>query len=140
MNTDKLKDKYVTEFVTTITYLVNSLFSTNRRDDDIIQMRDRYFLVKDENPELLLIQTGPYVWEFREKIMDDDIDFFLNNSFQKQIDSFKQDKEKPMINTLIQKIKTAWKNFTPIEQNILRGKIKDLVKFYACYLSACKTK
>lgn len=138
------QDKSVTNFISNLNVILNAVYQKNKKDDDMNSLRDKFNVVRKENPNGLVEMAGPSIWKYREKIKDENVNFFLNNSFEEDI---KEAQEKASVAeisefedvpVLLNKAKRAWHSFTLIEQQTIIKTIKTILQSYATYLSTCK--
>ena len=115
----------------------------NPDNDDIAKIRDalRAVLVADET--IVIIQSGTYVWKYREQIANKDETFFLKSTFDADIASVKQNpslKNKDFsdaeITTIMNSIKATYSTMSNPEKEIIWRHVMELLRSYAQYLSA----
>ena len=139
---NELKDKSTKEFIADLTFLVTALHSKNTKDDDFIFIKDAYNVAKSENPDVVVMVSGPYIWKYREQIEKSDINFILNNDYTEEVEAAKtalvENQKYDQIKDILKKIKSTWSAFNPVEQSTIIKKIQKLVVSYAGYLGATK--
>ena len=141
-DTIKIMDKAISDFVNEMTFVVNAMFEKNKKDNDIIEIRDGYMVAKRENPDCILKLVGPYFWKYRADITSGKMNDLLKNDYKDDImeaqgslvDTSNFDK----IQSIMSKIKRTWHLFTIHEQEILKGKFIKMVSIYATYVGGCK--
>lgn len=129
-------DKSVKDFCADAAFVINALHDKNRTDYDFADMRDMFMIAKREQPNIVVERAGAHIWAYREHIKNNEIKFFLENDYSKDIANAADTNRSADI---ISKCKESWSKFTPAEQNALWTKIKSMLKNYAQYLAACKS-
>jgi hypothetical protein len=135
------KEKSVVDFTSEMTFIVNAMFNKNKKDDDIIGIRDGYLIAKRENPECIIVQVGPYFWKYRDTISSGNLNPLLNSDFRDDISAqgyMPEVSSYDQIQAVMSKVKRTWHLFTPVEQETMKKKFKFMVSCYATYLGACK--
>jgi len=139
------REASVSEFAANLNVIITSIHQKNKRDDDMQAIKDKIDVVRKENPVGLIEMAGPYLWKYKEKIGSENVSFFLNNSFEEDIEKAREESqlaeitEYEEIPALLNKVKRTWHSFTPPEQQIIVKRIKALLANYAKYLSASRT-
>lgn len=136
---EEVKKKFSDE----LGFMINCLWSRNKKDADILQIKDQYSVIRKENTTVIIEGAGPYIWKYREQISKSNVNFFLASDFKdelavasaSQIPEMTSFEDLPAILT---KIKRTWHLFSPEEQEILKNKSKSLLSAYAGYISAGK--
>ena len=117
----------------------------NPDDYNVAKIREtlRAVLVADET--IVIIQSGLYVWKYREQIATKDETFFLDNTFKSDIELAKQqlndvgkakDFTDDEIATIMQSLKGTYSSMTAPEREVVWRHVMDLLKAYAQYLGA----
>jgi hypothetical protein len=115
----------------------------NPDDDNIAKIRDalRAVLVADET--MVIIQSGTYIWKYREEIANKDETFFLANKFEDDIANVKQNqaiKEKNFsddeIAAVMNSIKSTYTTMKAPEKETIWRHVMELLRSYAQYLGA----
>jgi hypothetical protein len=135
-----LKEKAVKGFISELSFLVNAVYAKNTNDQDFIFLKDAFTVAKNENPEVVTISSGPYIWKYREQIEKGNVDFIINNDYSSEIEAIKTeiDNSYDQVTKLLSKIKSSWSSFSSVEQGLIVTKVKNLVVHYATYLGAVK--
>jgi hypothetical protein len=139
-----MKDKAQTGFVMELNAIIDAVCQKNSKDIDIVGVRDKFNIIRRENPTMLLEMAGPHVWEYRVQIKDENIGFFLNNSFEKDIEKAQSQSAVAEITdfedipVIMNKIKSTWHRFMSAEQQIIIKRMKALIAHYATYVSATR--
>ena len=115
----------------------------NRSDDNVQIVRDTLRAAQAADATTVLIQTGPFVWKFREQISKRDEKFFINNTFQSEIQEGKklipkQDFNDDEITSLMQSLKRTYHLMTLPEREVIWRHVIDMLKAYAQYLGCDK--
>jgi len=130
----QIKDRSILEFTLDMTFIVNIIYNKNKKDTDIEEIRDGYLLAKNENPECIIINAGPYLWKYREQVSLDNFNELLNNDFSTETSNSNSNKVQAILN----KIKKTWHLFKPLEQDSIKKRLKTMLTYYATYLKSCK--
>ncbi len=127
----------VTDFCKTLQGIVKSMHTKNKADADIAQMREQMTIAVKEVPLDIFLRAGKHVWTYRADIAKGDVQSFLTNDYQKEIEGEIEDvSEKEQVTELIKKIKRTWRFFNTTEQEDMIKKVQNLVKQYAIYEAA----
>ena len=137
-----LKDKAVKDFITELGFLVHALYTKNTNDDNFIFIKDGFNVAKNENPEVVVMVSGPYVWKYRTQLENGDVQTMLNNDYKDEVEGAKEYLEGhgkfDQIKEILKKIKETWPTFSKIEQETVAKKMQKLVVHYASFLGASK--
>ncbi len=114
----------------------------NPDDDSIAKIREvlRAILAADET--LVIIQSGTYIWKYREQIANKDEGFFLASDFKDDIAAAKQqvsndkDFSDNQIATVMNSIKKTYNTMKPAEKEVVWRHIMEMLRSYAQYLGA----
>ena|SRR5271170_5611732 len=138
----KQKDDSIDGFISDITFVVNATHEKNRKDNDIISIRDGFLVARRENPEVVMLQIAPYLWKYRQDIINKNFNKLLNNDYEEEISeitgSLPEYSNFDKVTSIMQKIKRSWHLFSSAEQNIIQTKFIKLISHYATYIGACK--
>lgn len=134
------KERTATDFANVMTTIINAIYEINKKDNYILEVKDRYAIVRRENPFIIITIVGPYLWKYRENIKTGNLDVLLNNDFRDDVfearglipDCF--DKIEDIINSF----KRSWILFNTNEKEILKKKLQKMLAYYSGYLSVCK--
>jgi hypothetical protein len=139
-----MKESKMASFISNLNSVVDAVYQKNKKDNDMQAIKDKFDVVRKENPIGLVEMAGPYIWKYREKIKNENTSFFLNNSFEEDIQKAREDSQLAEITeyedvpVLLNKIKRTWHSFMPAEQQILIKKIQALLADYVGYISSCR--
>jgi hypothetical protein len=123
-----------------LTYIACHMAPT---DDNISKIRDtlRAILAVDET--IVIIQSGPYIWKYREQIAKKEEQFFLNNTFdddisnmKKQINTSGKDFSNNEIATIMTNVKSIYGGLSGPEQETIWTHVINLLRAYAQYIGA----
>ena len=114
-------------------------------NDELAKIRDslRAVLVGDDT--MVIIQSGPFIWKYREQISKKEESFFLENTFNDDIEIAKEklgnlDKSKDFsdleIATIMDSIKSIYTNMSSPEKETIWRFVMDLLRAYAQYVGA----
>lgn len=133
----------VKQFVSDMTFIIEAIYQKNKKDPQIIELKDKFCIIRREDPTAIIAKAGPYLWKYREQIKQQNITFFLNNEFETDIvaatpaevleaTTFED------VPILLEKCKNTWHMFQITEQETLIKKIRGLLRSYALYISVQK--
>jgi hypothetical protein len=140
------KDTSVRDFIANLTFIIEAVYSKNKRDPEMIGLRDKYSVARKESPEKIIEITGPKIWKYRKPISEGKVSFFLDNDFSEDIEEM-QDSQSPQepnseknrdLVELLDRARKVWEIFSPTEQTVIVKKVQGLLQYYSCYLSADK--
>jgi hypothetical protein len=147
MNKDNLlrsRDDAVKKFNLGMGKIIQAVKEKQKNNTDIIAIQDMFSVARKEAPEMIVQMAGPYLWKYREPIMQGDSGFFLDNDFEQDIIEAQNKKDIAEIsefeNTalLMQCAKRTWHMFLPMEKENVIKLTKGLLSDYVKYLSACR--
>jgi len=106
--------------------LVNLLVEKNKKDLEILKLRDEFESVKNHTPNQIIQASGPRLWKYREHIAAGNVAYFLG-------DEFSDDEAKDYVE-LIARIQKMYKeNATEAERALVVKTAKGLLSIYAQY-------
>lgn len=85
-------------FITQITNLVDELHALYPKDSDILMGKNSLYLIKKTNPRKLLELFRNHVLPYEKFIIDNDENFFLNNTYKEQLQSNYNDSLQTILN------------------------------------------
>lgn len=110
-------------------------------DDNVAKIREtlRAVLVADDT--IVIIQSGPYIWKYREQIAKKDEHFFLLSTFNDDINNvISSNKAQNFTNndiaTVMTSIKSTYSSMTKPEQETIWTHVMNLLRSYAQYIGA----
>jgi hypothetical protein len=137
-----LKEKATKEFISELSFVINALYSKNTNDNDFIFIKDGFAVAKNENPTVVLMVSGPYLWKYREQIENSNITFILQNDYETEIEEAKEKLQSTdkynQIKDILKKIKSTWHLFSEPEQSMIIKKMQKLIISYATFVGAEK--
>jgi hypothetical protein len=130
-------------FITDFGYVITAMYNKNKRDADVMKIKDGYQIIRNENPKLVMEMAGPYLWNYREEIKGRKESFFLNNDFKKELAEAQKSGVAEMTDfedlpAIIGKMKRTWNLFTAVEKETIWGKVTSMLSQYASYVAAQK--
>lgn len=143
-NLEVIKQKDTTKFINNLDSIIKAIFEKNKSDPDMIELMDKFSVVRKEDPILIISRTGPYLWKYKEEINKQNVDFFLRNSFEEDIIQSQQKSQVAEISeledipVLLNKAKITWQKFLEPEKQAIMKKIRGMLSNYSSYTSACK--
>lgn len=140
------QDKQVKDFNAALAFMIRCVVDKNKKDEDIKDINDKFLAVKRENPSIVVIHGGPRVWKYREEIKKGEINFFLDNNFEDDVEEVQKEVQDEIpeaadtkkVMEIMTKIKLSWHRFNKEEQEEIMKRAKKLVKTYAAYLATDK--
>jgi hypothetical protein len=137
-----MRDTSMSKFNADLTSIVNAVYSKNKKDDEIISIKDKLSIARKENPVGLIEIAGPHIWKYREQIERENISFFIRNNFENDIIEASKEiaeiTEFEKTSVLLDKAKSVWHMLLKEEQIHMIKLIKSLLQHYSTYLSASK--
>jgi hypothetical protein len=111
-------------------------------------MKRRVKIIIDTNPLLLLQEGGPYIFEYRDYIKNDQFDELFLNTENILKDNVKNEikecsnnlgkEESNNIMSLLLILRDAWKNYSDKEKKLIKKNIKIILSEYCKFLSIDK--
>lgn len=134
------KEKAITEFANIASTIINAIYELNRKDIYILEIKDKYAIIRREQPQIIIKIVGPYLWKYRENIKTGNLDILLKNDFNdEKIEAQELIHDSiDKINNIIESFKNSWLLFSPFERDIIKKKLQKLLAYYSGYLIACK--
>jgi hypothetical protein len=125
-----------------LNHLTSIASHKNPDDESIAKIREilRAVLAADET--LVIIQSGTYIWKYREQIANKEESFFLAQDFKEDIDTVKSQISKSRdfsdneISTVMNSIKKTYTTMSAPEKEVVWRHVMELLKSYAQYLGA----
>lgn len=123
--------------------IVAAMFSKNKRDADIMKIKDGYAIIRNENPNLIVEKAGPYFWKYREQIKGRKESFFIGNDFKDELAEARESGIAEMnefddFPAIIAKLKRTWHLLTAVEKETMWNKVASILSHYASYVAATK--
>jgi hypothetical protein len=115
--------------------LINILISINKTNIIIDQLKRQVSMGISANPLMLIEMIGPYFFEYKEKIIENVVQFLEYEDFSEH---YGKSGDRRSIEAVMSTIRASWDTRSEIEKKIISEIIKDLVKTYLSYLIACK--
>ena len=135
MSNAEVIDKILSRFYKTMFKILKISKTVEPNNKDIERVSNIISVARDQVPTLVIDKSKDIIWEYRHEIIDEDADFFLNNSFKKNmVDDDDEDKE--FIISLITVIKKRFREFEEVEKKEIWRLIKSLLKSVAEYKKA----
>jgi hypothetical protein len=104
----------------------------------LIQTAKRKYQISVTNDRSLLItETGPFIYEYREQVAKDDWDNLIYKDWSKDINEKSDGKvvqEMNEIECVISNLRKLWKNYDEVEKKRVTKLIKSLITEYAKYI------
>ena len=94
--------------------LMNELHKLYPNDHDIATKKTALEFIKKTNPRLLANGFKKYVYPYKQKIISKDEDFFLKNSYDKEVDTTRADYVKTIMN-----LKNYWSEISDKNRDVI---------------------
>lgn len=91
---------------------------------DVEWLQSKLTLARDIDPLLIMHRSMDKIWIYRKEILARDVNFFVNNKFDKFV---KDDENKTFMYTLIDLVKQRFLERTPEEKNVIWDLINQLL-------------
>jgi hypothetical protein len=135
-------------FNKSIKQIINCIDMTITNNIMFDTMKRRVKIIIDTNPLLLLQEGGPYIFEYRDYIKNDQFDeLFLNtenilkdnvkNEIKECSDNLGKE-ESNNIMSLLLILRDAWKHYSDKEKKLIKKNIKMILSEYCKFLSIDK--
>jgi hypothetical protein len=135
-------------FNKSIKQIINCIDMTITNNIIFDTMKRRVKIIIDTNPLLLLQEGGPYIFEYRDYIKNDQFDeLFLNtenilkdnvkNEIKECSDNLGKE-ESNNIMSLLLILRDAWKHYSDKEKKLIKKNIKIVLSEYCKFLSIDK--
>lgn len=133
---EKQMDESILTFNSGIKKLINIIYNMYPTDNDLFMLKNRISFVSKSNPDALIKNAGPYLWDYRKQIQQANVKYFIQFDYEKKI----QKKEVQGINiaNMVFKLKNCWKLFNDVERNEIIEIIQNMLSTYATFLSIQK--
>lgn len=130
-------DKIISEFASGMGMILSLLLQKNPRDEDLRKYQEQFIVIQTQTPNYIIETAGPYIWKYREEILNDNVNYFLSKNL---IKDYKFEDESTMENAqyYIDKIRMIWHIMTNEEKQLITNKFKHFLSLYASYLFHCK--
>lgn len=135
------RDNFIIQFVDDVNMIINCFWQINKKEETIIKAKELFSILRKENPEFIVSNSGPYIWKYRKEISSGDVNTLLNNDFKEEIIEIRgnlPDCIDTDLESFIFTIKKTWRLFKPMEQEIIKKKLKNILSIYSGYVAACK--
>jgi hypothetical protein len=137
-DTTKEVSDVVDEFHSVVFKILKICKKIEPNNIDIEWLQNKLSLARDVDPLMIINRSKDKIWYYRQQILNEDGDFFLNNTFAPFI---KNDKNKTFMYTLLNLIKKRFAERSNEEKKMLWGlgksmlasviKYKKLIKDYS---------
>jgi len=135
-------------FNKSIKQIINCIDMTITNNIMFDTMKRRVKIIIDTNPLLLLQEGGPYIFEYRDYIKNDQFDELFLNTENILKDNVKNEikecsnnlgkEESNNIMSLLLILRDAWKNYSDKEKKLIKKNIKIILSEYCKFLSIDK--
>ena len=120
-------------FNNTLYKFVHELISSFPAERKFVVFKNAIKLVQKVNPRKVLILFIEYISPYKDKLIQRDEDFFLNNNYINIINKTNASKENAW--TLIDKIKVYWKDINQQNKDIIWDYFKVLITLAYKYIA-----
>jgi hypothetical protein len=125
-----------------ISDLLSCIVAKSKGNSEIVAINEKFSAIKNMDPDVIVMTSGPYLWKYRKEIVEKNQDFFLAKSFEDDIAEAKKEKQERFGSTdmqgIINLIKTFWKSMNPQEKEICWNHIQSCIRNYASYVGCSK--
>lgn len=135
------KEECVRKYVEVLQGLILTIQEKGEKDRDIKEMADKFATFGREAPELIVDKTVPLVWKYREELNSGNVAFFLNRDYTddiREMVGLQEMETYSFIPQLISKLKATYHKLDRINQEVIKNKMRMLVKLSAGYLKIIK--
>lgn len=132
------------QFIDSLTILINSCYFKNKNDELMLDIKNSFAAFKNIAEDIIIKNAGDYVWKYREEIHNLNDNFFINSTFQNDINEYyvrnpKEDRfTKKDVNKVFSILKSTYPNLNDGEKKTIWTHTRNLLKFYSEYILAKK--
>lgn len=134
------QDQVVEAYLKDLTFMIVAVHNARPKDDDFLEIREKYMLVKNEIPVQILLSSGAILWKYRDKIAAADARaeaFFIEQDFEEDRAKVTQELQNgdnfERFAEILMKIKLVWRCFSQAEKNAIWARAKSMLSGYATY-------
>lgn len=134
VNKEKTKEKLQRQFSDLILYCVNSMI-TNKIFKRLIKV-GLEANIKLCGPQWCIERFGPFTYKFREKIMEEDSEYFLNFPFTTQLNDMMKDLNigRSLAVNLLNNLKADARMYLGSDPKLIRAIPKKALRLYCDYV------
>ena len=133
-----IKSKAAEKFCSHLKYLINCLYVKNKRDDEVIQLRERLNIAARTNALLVIETAGPFFMQYRKEISGRNAEFFMNADFTGDIAKSTGNKVEETPEVVV-KMRNTWSEYKQSEKEDILKKIAAMLKYVATFMKADKS-
>jgi len=130
-------NKYIKKFI----FIIEKSMTNTDQVDYFNKLRRKIEMVIEHEPLLILKNGGPYIYDFREEIFNNDINRLLNECDIDNVSEYivNEVKDENMnqsdeIKNLIKCLRTVWFNYNELEKKTIIKLLKRIISEYSKYL------
>lgn len=121
------------EFHSTVFKMVKIAKKLEPNNIDVEWLQNKLALARDVDPLLIINRCKDKIWAYRNEILEENTDFFMNNHFSQFI---KNDENKTFMYTLLGLFKKRFLEFTKEEQKYIWSSAKSMLALVIKYKKA----
>ncbi len=123
-NLSEDENQILDEFHSTVFKILKLCRKIEPNNIDVEWLHSKLTLARDIDPLLIMNRSMDKIWIYRDEILDRNLDFFINNKFDKFV---KNDENKTFMYTLINLIKKRVLELSKEEKDVIWGLINKLL-------------
>jgi hypothetical protein len=135
----------INNFNKSLSFLVNAIFSKNKKDNDILRLKDQLSVAQKVSSMTVIEKVGPYIYDHADIIQNKRVSALLNKDFSGEMQTaytkagmVLDGDQKDQGMNLISICKKTWHTFSPQEQGVIWNHLQTLLKSYCGYLLALR--
>lgn len=126
----------------TINQLVLICVAKHPDDESILRIKEVLRAIMAVESGIIITESGPFIWNYRDNIAKRDENFFLANDFKTEISAAKDKTDKKFredeIAQIMRTLKAMYVNMTEPEKEVTWTHISQLLRAYAQFLGCEK--
>ncbi len=123
--------KVLDEFHSIVFKIIRQAQGMYPNNPDIEWLQKKLGLARSIDPCLIMNRCKDKIWSYKDQILTNDEDFFINERFGRYI---KDDENKTFINTLMHTLKAGYSRLSDAEKTLVWGQMSGLLKCVVEYM------
>lgn len=137
-------DEEVKKFNKIVLELVGVLIQADKKNKDLVDIRDKVIAAKGTTPTLLIEEGGPIFLSYKEQIKTGKLESLMNINYQDKLNEFAQKAELKAesvdeVTKMINFIKSMIQKFSEPEKAVIAKNLKKALAAYAKYVQLSRT-
>jgi hypothetical protein len=131
------QDKLMDDFFKVLTEMLRSLKTKAVNNDDLMDLWEKYNLARVNAPHTTFVGAGKVIWKYKDRIIARDENFFITQSFEKDIAEARQAlpeaAEFDRFSDILNNIKLLWHTLSAGERTLIFTQARTLVGQYVSF-------